>query len=1201
MDEQASQFHTGGKTPFYFLKCEYKDSAGKSGSTKKDIINATCTLRVFGKNETGDTVTAELFNYQPDFFISFRNRDVCMRNLKRIKESLQHYAERLLHADSDSYVQLCHIKGIELAAGYNSLIIQKDHQKSSESEDYGDTRLAYTYRVYVRTFGHIRPAVREILSIARDTAVENGDYRGISELKKDVHFYESSLDANVRLADRLKLRPCRWCWLNTFACKPAASSSVALRTQKNIYNFTYDFLEHIDSRVLKTEGRIEYLEVPFAEDTNDLQNKLPPTVSVMSFDIECLAKDINVFPTPDVCDIIQIATVTAPDAFNRAECNTGGRRCLYTVGECDALDEGTTVKCFDSERDMLFAFCSDLLNEDPDVITGYYIENFDLPFLFARLAHHQIQPVLGRMGITSSCVINKRRAENSGSGGGGHATKKYSSYTPKTNYTKINGRTVFDACVFVRKEFSLRSYTLNAVSEHFLKSRKEDVHYTQIPTLFKAGPQGRAVLGRYCLKDAQLVMDLVFHMQAFVTMFERCKVFNTTLEYLLDRGQQVRITSMLLKWCSERRTLIDDCTTPNEVFYDAIKSDMKERLYDLNACRASTAKKRPASDSQQRIVEDETTPTSSSSSSDDDDDGRNKERNGEDRGGKTKNTKYDGAVVIEPKRGLYHDPIVCLDYASLYPSIMIAYNLCYSTMIFNTKHGRDAYEKKGTALCSPVGHYFLKSEQKKGVLPSILETLLLSRSAVRKRMNGLSQDSIDYVLLNGQQNALKVATNSIYGATGCPTGKLYFLQIPSSVTAYGREMIIATKEFIEKEYPDRCVVYGDTDSVMVRLTGWTTEQKKHLWDCTDAGNEMADSVTRLIGRNPIKLQFETVYLPFLLANKKRYAAGVYKSLERVKRLAAEEGVEAAQKLLTDSTERQIVCKGLEVVRRDNCLFTKTILQKTIDMIMAMVTPEKILDTLRQDILHLLRGDVSIRDLIISKEWSKRTKNPTPHDRLAQKIAERNPGEAPRLGDRIQYIVVQSPDGIKRKMFDRAEDPLYVLENGLTIDYVYYADNQLLNPLVNVLAIVMPDSAKEEIKDTLWPSNGELSDGKEVPERPSRKCTLGTAKRPRKNTKHNSIPTNNRLITSYFSRPPAAVGPSVSNVTSIEKELNDIEDICRRLERECLDCKKGDTAATSSCKNRDCPSLYERYTQKRRIRNLGCDVRDKSYARVFGFE
>lgn len=270
------------------------------------------------------------------------------------------------------------------------------------------------------------------------------------------------------------------------------------------------------------------------------------------------------------------------------------------------------------------------------------------------------------------------------------------------------------------------------------------------------------------------------------------------------------------------------------------------------------------------------------------------------------------------------------------------------------------------------------------------------------------------------------------------------------------------------------------------------------------------------------------------------------------------------------------------------MLTKNTLQKTIDMILGMESLEDVVHSLRQDIHKLLSGKVNIRDLIISKEWSKKTKNPTPHDSLAQKMTERNPGEAPQFGDRIQYIITESAGA---KLCDRAEDPLYVLENGLAIDYVYYADSQLLNPLSNILATAMPEFTNEEIKDMLWPTCVD------IPKRPSGKCAAGKAKRPRKNKKHDIVPSGNRLITSFF----VSTQQTKTSTVKSNDELTDIEDICMRLEKECLACKRGDATATASCKNRDCSLLYERYTQKRRIKVVGHDMGDRSYFKVLGLQ
>ena len=201
---------------------------------------------------------------------------------------------------------------------------------------------------------------------------------------------------------------------------------------------------------------------------------------------------------------------------------------------------------------------------------------------------------------------------------------------------------------------------------------------------------------------------------------------------------------------------------------------------------------------------------------------------------------YEGATVIEPKKAYYEVPIATLDFASLYPSIMQAYNLCYSTMISlddASKLTPDSFEK------SPSGHMFVKATTRKGafihamfitfwftnlyelvlagILPQILDELLAARKRAKKDM-ALATDPMEKAVQNGRQMALKVSANSVYGFTGATVGQLPCVPIASSVTSYGRNLLLETKRFVESTYTaangyafDSEVIYGDTDSVMV--------------------------------------------------------------------------------------------------------------------------------------------------------------------------------------------------------------------------------------------------------------------------------------------------------------------------------------------------------------------------------------------------
>ena len=145
--------------------------------------------------------------------------------------------------------------------------------------------------------------------------------------------------------------------------------------------------------------------------------------------------------------------------------------------------------------------------------------------------------------------------------------------------------------------------------------------------------------------------------------------------------------------------------------------------------------------------------------------------------------------------------------------------------------------------------------------------------------------------------ALKISANSVYGFTGAQVGKLPCLEISQSVTAFGRKMIEFTKNEVEQRYTidngyqfNAEVIYGDTDSVMVKFGVGTVVEAMKL------GQEAADFVSEKFIK-PIKLEFEKVYHPYLLINKKRYAGLYFTRPEK---------------------HDKMDCKGIETVRRDNC-------------------------------------------------------------------------------------------------------------------------------------------------------------------------------------------------------------------------------------------------------------------------------------------
>merc|ERR1719159_218909 len=173
----------------------------------------------------------------------------------------------------------------------------------------------------------------------------------------------------------------------------------------------------------------------------------------------------------------------------------------------------------------------------------------------------------------------------------------------------IDGRVIFDMLVVMQKEQKLSSYSLNAVSAEFLGEQKEDVHYSMIGELFKTSAETRRRLAIYCLKDAYLPILLLEKLLCLYNYVEMARVTGTPINFLLNRGQMIKVTSQLLRKARECGFVMP------------------------------TTKSQPSED------------------------------------------KYEGATVLDPLTGYYAKPIATLDFASLYPSIMMAHNLCYTTLL----------------------------------------------------------------------------------------------------------------------------------------------------------------------------------------------------------------------------------------------------------------------------------------------------------------------------------------------------------------------------------------------------------------------------------------------------------------------------------------------------------------------------------------
>uniref|UniRef100_H2Z262 DNA polymerase n=1 Tax=Ciona savignyi TaxID=51511 RepID=H2Z262_CIOSA len=666
--------------------------------------------------------------------------------------------------------------------------------------------------------------------------------------------------------------------------------------------------------------------------------KIAP-IRILSFDIECAGRK-GVFPVPNIDPVIQIAA--------RGRQRKPFIKTIFTLNSCSTI-VGSKVFSFRDEKEMLQAFTDFVCAVDPDIISGYNIQNFDLPYLINRANHLKVAkfPYLGR--FVKLCDENRRRRI----------------FQSKQNGDKVNmeGRSAA-----LLREQKLRSYTLNAVSFHFLGEQKEDVHHSIITELQNGSAQTRRRLAVYCLKDAFLPIRLLDKLMFIINYMEMARVTGVPLSYLLTRGQSIKVISQLLRKTKEVDLLMPVIPTSN-------------------------------------------------------------------------NDEFTGATVIEPIKGYYNQPIATLDFSSLYPSIMQAHNLCYTTLLMkNSKEkenlGPDDFIK------TPSGDFFVKSHIRMGLLPEILESLLSARRNAKAMMK-VETDPFKRSVLDGRQLALKISCNSVYGFTGAQVGKLPCLEISGSVTAFGRMMIDQTKRHVETQYTvengyahNAKVIYGDTDSVMVKFGVATVAESMAL------GKEAADLVSEKFVK-PIKLEFEKVYYPYLLINKKRYAGLYFSSSSEV--------------------HDKMDCKGIETVRRDNAPLTANLISTCLQKLLINRDPEGAVDHAKEVISDLLCNRIDISQLIITKELTKTKEEyaaKQAHVELAERMKKRDAGSAPQLGDRVPFVIVCGAKG--QAAYLKSEDPIYVLENNLQIDTEHYLKHQLSQPLLRIFEPVLGEAKAQSV-------------------------------------------------------------------------------------------------------------------------------------------
>ncbi|KAJ1920119.1 DNA polymerase zeta [Mycoemilia scoparia] len=416
-------------------------------------------------------------------------------------------------------------------------------------------------------------------------------------------------------------------------------------------------------------------------------------------------------------------------------------------------------------------------------------------------------------------------------------------------------------------------------------------------------------------------------------------------------------------------------------------------------------------------------------------------------------------LVLEPQRLFFTDPVVVLDFQSLYPSILIAYNYCYSTclgkledFISNTGNsirlGFTDYKTvpglleqlRDQITVAPNNAVFVKSSVRKSLLSrllsEVLDTRVMVKEFMKKKSNGPESESL-MQQLNSRQLGLKLLSNVVGGYIAAShTGRMPCVDIADAMILTARRTLEHSIKHITANHHrwGGEVIGGDTDSVFIHFPGKTKNQAFEI------GAEIAQEITDL-NPSPIKLKFERVYKPCIMFAKKRYAGFAFEK--------------------PDQKEPIIDCKGIETVQRITCRASHKIIESTLMRVFSGQELHQVKRYLEQQWSRILNGRVSLKDFCIYKSVRPGTYDLERNNKLPAHANVGIQGESSDgrietgYADRVPFIIAMDQLGLG--LSEHSVHPREFFSNPkLKLDAMYYITRLIIPPLDRVFNTIGVD-------------------------------------------------------------------------------------------------------------------------------------------------
>ena len=590
---------------------------------------------------------------------------------------------------------------------------------------------------------------------------------------------------------------------------------------------------------------------------------------------------------------------------------------IYVIGY--AISMGNRIskgEVSGKEKELLQNFVKLVCAEDPDVLTGYNIDGYDLPMIQERMARNGVEFNIGRDFRRPNRVNNQ--------------------------YWRLHGRVISDTWWNVKKILHPKHETLNYVAMELLGEGKDNINRLKIEEEWS---NRRQEVIDYCIKDAFLTLEIFRKMRVIDRNLFMSTVTKLPLDDVTNGGTSNYVDSILI-----RRADRENIGVP------MTSHDIKEN-------------------------------------------------------------PIEGGYVHSIGAGLY-DNVVVLDFKSMYPSMIMKYNICFTT-----------FDPKGT-IVAPTGARFLDPSVRPGLVPRILKNLMEERDKVKKDMKrATTVEEKNY--LDGIQGALKILMNTFYGVLASSFYRFTNLEIGGAITAYARDTITGLINLLKSE--GKRVIYGDTDSIFIESGAATHEEAIKIGE---------DLSRRLSDKEGIIVEFEKVMDPFFSHGaKKRYAGKIVFPVEQA---------------------GTVLVRGYEVRRTDSFDLQSEALSKVFDYVLS-----KNVDGARDYANNLVKmvssGDpgIPMEKLVISRSVRKfgeyKENMNLANVRVAKKLMDR--GETFIPGMKVSWIVINS-----RRSPQEVEPFIDGTKFDGVPDWNYYASRvrETLNRVLESLGdeIMIPKSAED---------------------------------------------------------------------------------------------------------------------------------------------